>query len=309
MNKVLAIVGPTAVGKTQLSIEIAKRFNAEIISGDSMQVYRGLDIGTAKIMPEEMDGVRHHLIDIRNVQDSFTVQDFKSSAEKLIIEITNRNKVPLIVGGTGFYLQALLEDLELGGNTENREQVLAIRKTLDEKTDEELFQMLRKVDQKSANRIDQHNRRRMIRAIEVYELNGIKFSEQNSRKPPYDSLIIGLNTNRLNLYARINQRVDLMLQNGLLREAQWLFDQDEVPQATKGIGYREWESYFKGERSLEQVVELIKKDSRHYAKRQLTWFRNKMDVQWFDILQNESDQLKINQKIESWLNQKNELER
>jgi tRNA dimethylallyltransferase len=309
MKKVLAIVGPTAVGKTSLSIDIAKKFNGEIISGDSMQVYQKLDIGTAKVTDTEMQGVPHHLIDVKTIHDRFSASDFKAEATRLINEISQRNKLPIIVGGTGFYLQALLQDLELGGNKEDRAQVESIRKNLNQKTDEELLALLQKIDLDTFKTIDQNNRRRVIRAIEVYQVSGRKISEQQEQAHPYDDLLIGLNTDRPILYERINQRVEMMLDDGLEREARWLFEQDQVPQANKGIGYREWQGYFEKTRSLADTVELIQKDSRHYAKRQLTWFRNKMDVNWFDIIQNADEQAKIYQKIESWLDDNNELER
>lgn len=309
MEKVLGIVGPTAVGKTQLSIKIAQKFNGEIISGDSMQIYQKLNIGTAKVTPAEMDGVPHHLINIKTVHERFSASDFKLEAERLITEITNRNKLPIIVGGTGFYLKALLDNLELGGADENKDQIDQVRAELNQKTNDELLALLKQVDLKAFQQIDHQNRRRIIRALEVDQVNQQKFSNQAQRKAQYDSLLIGLNTDRIELYNRINRRVELMMDDGLLSEATWLFKQKEVPQATKGIGYREWKDYFTGDIDLKQVIELIQKDSRHYAKRQLTWFRNQMDVNWFDILQNENDPKRIDQKIESWLRKNDELER
>jgi tRNA dimethylallyltransferase len=301
MRKVLAIVGPTAVGKTKLSIELAKQFNGEIISGDSMQVYRQLDIGTAKVTPAEMDGVQHHLIDIRDVQERFSASDFKEAAKALIEDIADRGKLPIIAGGTGFYLQALLDDLELGGGDEDREKVEQIRAELNQKSDAELLTLLKAVDPVTFATIEQGHRRRVIRAIEVYQATGRRLSEQTVHQSPYDSLLIGLNTDRPQLYERINQRVELMLQAGLEAEAKRLLATNGVVQANKGIGYREWQGYFDGAQTLAETIELIQKNSRHYAKRQLTWFRNKMQVNWYDLIQNPASQIEINQKIESWL--------
>lgn len=310
MEKVLAIVGPTAVGKTNLSIDIAKKFNGEIISGDSMQVYQKLDIGTAKVTIEEMQRIPHHLIDTKTIHDRFSAADFKETAQKLISEISQRGKLPIVVGGTGFYLQALLRDLELGGSDEDRNQIEAIRTELNQKEKDELLSILKTIDLATYENIDRKNRRRIIRAIEVFKVSGQKMSEQQMQPTAvYDDLLIGLNTERSILYQRINHRVNMMLDAGLENEARWLFDETKVPQANKGIGYREWQDYFENEKTLSETIELIQKDSRHYAKRQLTWFRNKMDVNWYDIIQNPQEQAKIYQKIESWLGVKNELER
>lgn len=310
MEKVLAIVGPTAVGKTNLSIDIAKKFNGEIISGDSMQVYQKLDIGTAKVTIEEMQRIPHHLIDTKTIHDRFSAADFKETAQKLISEISQRGKLPIVVGGTGFYLQALLRDLELGGSNEDRNQIEAIRTELNQKENDELLSILKTIDLATYENIDRKNRRRIIRAIEVFKVSGQKMSEQQMQPTAvYDDLLIGLNTERSILYQRINHRVNTMLDAGLENEARWLFDETKVPQANKGIGYREWQDYFKNEKTLSETIELIQKDSRHYAKRQLTWFRNKMDVNWYDIIQNPQEQAKIYQKIENWLGVKNELER
>lgn len=303
MQKVLAIVGPTAVGKTSLSVELAKRWNGEIISGDSMQVYQRLDIGTAKITPEEMQGIPHHLINVRTVQERFTAADFKNTASQLIKEINGRNRLPIIVGGTGFYLQALLNDLQLGTANEDRQQVEKVRAALNQQEDDALRKQLKRVDPVSYANIDLNNRRRVIRALEVYQTTRQKFSEQTKSRGElaYDAFLIGLNTERAKLYERINQRVEIMLEQGLEAEARWLFKQPEVPQAVKGIGYREWPAYFAGEQPYSTTVAQIQKDSRHYAKRQLTWFRNQMDVNWFDIIQNPNEKQIINQEIEEWL--------
>ncbi|MCZ3393274.1 tRNA (adenosine(37)-N6)-dimethylallyltransferase MiaA, partial [Enterococcus faecium] len=244
------------------------------ISGDSMQVYQKLDIGTAKVTIEEMQGIPHHLIDTKTIHDRFSAADFKEMAQKLISEISQRGKLPIVVGGTGFYLQALLRDLELGGSNEDRNQIEAIRAELNQKENDELLSMLKTIDLATYENIDRKNRRRIIRAIEVFKVSGQKMSEQQMQPTAvYDDLLIGLNTERSILYQRINRRVNMMLDAGLEKEARWLFDETKVPQANKGIGYREWQDYFKNEKTLSETIELIQKDSRHYAKRQLTWFR------------------------------------
>ena len=305
MSKVVAIVGPTAVGKTALSIEIAKALDGEVISGDSMQVYRHLDIGTAKITPEEMTGIPHHLIDICDINEQYSVAKFKQEANQWIQKITSAKHLPLIVGGTGFYLQSLTNNLSLGGqqdekaSQEFRQRLLEV---LQEKGEHYLWEQLQEKDPQAAAAVPEHNSRRIIRALEVIENNGQLFSDQEQKQAHDDFLLIGLTTARPVLYQRINQRVDLMMKNGLLEEAKWLYDNGgkDLP-AGKGIGYHELFPYFEGQCSLEEAVEKIKRDSRHYAKRQLTWFRNKMDVNWFDLVSGQNDTNEIKQFIISWL--------
>ncbi|MEJ6400540.1 tRNA (adenosine(37)-N6)-dimethylallyltransferase MiaA [Nicoliella lavandulae] len=305
MQKVLGIVGPTAVGKTKLSIQLAKQFNGEIISGDSMQVYRHLDVGTAKVTPTEMDGIPHHLINILDVHQRYSAADFVADAKQLIIEITNRGKLPIIAGGTGFYLQALLANLNLGGDSESDGQVRQqLHQTAQSIGPEAMWQRLNHVDPDAAAKIPVSNLRRVIRALEVIQVTGNLFSAQPQlTAAPYDSLLIGLNTDRALLYQRINHRVDLMLDHGLLNEAKWLFNQggDDVP-AGKGIGYRELYPYLNGQCDIASAVDKIKQDSRHYAKRQLTWFRNKMNVAWFDVIQHPAAVNDVKKLTSDWLN-------
>lgn len=305
MVKIIAIVGPTAVGKTKLSIELAHQLNGEIISGDSMQIYRHLDIGTAKITPTEMDGITHHLINIKNANERFSVADFQSLAGDAIVKIVKRGKQPIIVGGTGFYLQSLTENLMLGADQFD-EQSLIIRqkwhKFVEQYGNNELWQRLKKLDPISAQKIPVNNVRRVIRALEVTQKTGRPFSDQKSQQSDFDFKLIGLTTARPILYQRINQRVDLMMQTGLLKEAQWLYDQNgRQLQAGKGIGYHELFDYFDQLISLDQAVANIKQDSRHYAKRQLTWFRNKMNVTWFNLVENANSISEINQFTQEWL--------
>lgn len=302
MSKVVAIVGPTAVGKTALSIQIAKVFHGEVISGDSMQVYRHLDIGTAKIRPDEMAGVPHHLIDIVDVDHQYSVAEFKSSAGRLIKEISGRHHLPLIVGGTGFYLQALTNNLTLGSqqSISFREHWEAVAK---QRGSQFVWNRLEQLDSPAARQIPVGNTRRVIRALEVIHQTGRRFSDQPQQEAVNDYLLIGLTTDRPVLYDRINKRVDLMMDAGLLNEARWLFDQGgaELP-AGKGIGYHELFPYFTGDCDLTTAVDKIKKDSRHYAKRQFTWFRNKMDVHWFDLVSGKNQPNDVKELIKDWLN-------
>ncbi|MBC8744527.1 tRNA (adenosine(37)-N6)-dimethylallyltransferase MiaA [Lactobacillus sp. Marseille-P7033] len=305
MSKVIGIVGPTAVGKTALSIKLAHEFDGEVISGDSMQVYRHLDIGTAKVTPKEMDGIPHHLINICDIDERFSAARFKQLADQKIVEITNRKHLPIIAGGTGFYLQTLTDNLALGSDKFDQE-TLDIRnkwkKIANEKGAEYVWQQLNKQDPIASEQIPKANTRRVIRALEVIQKTGQLFSNQPQYQATNDFLLIGLTTDRLVLYDRINKRVDLMVHNGLLDEAKWLFDHggENLP-AGKGIGYHELFPYFHGEITLDEAVEKIKQDSRHYAKRQLTWFRNKADTHWFDILSHPDDINQIKQFIKDWL--------
>lgn len=273
-TKIIVIVGPTAVGKTALAIEVAKRFNGEIISGDSQQVYRKLDIGTAKASPKEQATVPHHLLDVREVTESYSAFDFVTEATLAIQEVTSRGKVPILAGGTGLYVQSLLEGYHLGGQVPH-EEILSFRKQLDQLSNEQLFSQIAKLGLE----IPQINRRRAMRALEIAELGG----EVTNQKPPYEPFIICLFDDRKHLYERINQRVDDMIKHGLLEEARWLFDNYPEVQASRAIGYKELFSYFKGEESLEKAIERIKQQTRRFAKRQLTWFFNRMDVKAYEI--------------------------
>ena len=290
--KLLAVVGPTAVGKTALGIELAKQFNGEIISGDSQQVYRQLDIGTAKATPEEHAEAVHHLIDVRNIDKTYSVYDFVQEASAAISDIVSRGKLPIIVGGTGLYLQSLLEGYHLGGQVD-QEKVLAYRKELDLLSDDELFGKI--AEQKIE--IPQINRRRAIRALEL-----AKFGKGlENKETDYDAYLIGLNDDRQVLYDRINYRVDLMVENGVLNEAKWLYDNYREVQAARAIGYKELFHYFSGEDSLENCVEKLKQNTRRFAKRKLTWFRNRMTVQFYNV--SETDfKTKVAEDVDRFLN-------
>ena len=273
-TKIIVIVGPTAVGKTALAIDLAQALNGEIISGDSQQVYRKLDIGTAKATPEEQAAVPHHLIDVREVTESYSAFDFVREAKQAIAEITARGKLPIIAGGTGLYNQSLLEGYHLGGEVPH-EGILAYRAQLDLLSDEDLYQ--RVAEQGLV--IPQINRRRAMRALEIAHF-GQDLANQETDYEPY---LICLDDDRSFIYERINRRVDRMLEEGLLEEARWLYDHYPDVQASKGIGYKELFPYFKGEQSLEEASETLKRNTRRFAKRQLTWFRNRMEVSFYAI--------------------------
>jgi tRNA dimethylallyltransferase len=286
LQPLVILTGPTAVGKTKLSIDLAKRINGEIISADSMQVYRHMDIGTAKITPEEMDGITHYLVDEFEPDDEFNVVKFKDYAKKAISEIYSKGKLPIIVGGTGFYIQAVLKDIDF---TENDADT-PYRKELEEFARVEgaikLHDMLKQCDKKAAEAIHPNNIKRTIRAIEYYKLTGEPISrhneEQSRNESPYQFAYFVLNNEREILYKNINLRVDKMLDDGLVKEVAWLKEQgyDRSLVSMQGLGYKEIYAYLEGECTLEEAIYMLKRDTRHFAKRQLTWFKREQDVIW-----------------------------
>ncbi|MEI5906770.1 tRNA (adenosine(37)-N6)-dimethylallyltransferase MiaA [Bacillus spongiae] len=286
-QKVIVLIGPTAVGKTALSIQLAKKFNGEIISGDSMQIYREMDIGTAKISPQEMEGIPHHLIDIKDPDEEFSVAEFQKQVRAKIKEITSRGKLPMIVGGTGLYIQSVLYDYHF---TES-EGDAGFRREMEQRIEKEGIQIvydeLRKIDAKSAENIHPNNTRRVIRALEIYHTTGktmAQYQADQQKELLYNTTIIGLTMDREQLYSRINQRVDIMMEQGLFEEVKKLYDQGlNNVQSIQAIGYKELYRYFEGNSTIEEAVLSLKQNSRRYAKRQLTWFRNKMNVHWFDV--------------------------
>ena len=282
--EVVAIVGPTASGKTALSIKMAKAFNGEIINGDSMQIYKGLDIGTAKVTEEEMEGIPHHLLSFKEPTESFSVAEYQTLVREKIREIQQRNKLPIIVGGTGLYVQAVLYDFQFTKEEVDEEARKKYYEELAKIGPEAMHERLAKLDPETAKTIHPNNTRRVIRALELVELHGVsKATEELNRGnvPLYNHLIIGIDMDREKLYERINLRVDLMMEKGLLEEVKSLWDRKiRDVQAVQAIGYKELYAYFDGLLSLEDAIEQLKQNSRRYAKRQLTYFRNKMDVQW-----------------------------
>ncbi|WP_459128245.1 tRNA (adenosine(37)-N6)-dimethylallyltransferase MiaA [Latilactobacillus curvatus] len=307
-EKLIVIVGPTGVGKTALSLQLAQQLQGEIVSGDAMQVYRQLDIGTAKVTPKEQALVPHHLIDVADIDQRFTAFDFQQQGQQLVTEIVGRQHMPLVVGGTGLYLQALLYDMTLG-SAQDAEQNFTIRQKwqtfLDQHSEEALWQTLNQIDPQAAAKIPSANPRRVIRALEVYETTGTLFSQQKPKELRYDTFIIGLNCDRALLYERINQRVDQMIDAGLLEEARLAYAHRETsPQAVRGIGYKEFFPYFDGDCSLDMAIDQVKQNSRHYAKRQLTWFRNQIPVNWYNLVeQPEADLAQIQTDLQQWLQQ------
>jgi tRNA dimethylallyltransferase len=301
MKKVLAIVGPTAVGKTKLSVELAKKLNAEVINGDSVQVYKELNIGSAKITDEEMEGVKHHLLDILNPGEDFSVADFQAVVREKIDEITCKGVLPILAGGTGLYVQAVIYDFTF--EDQGRDQSFNLQ--YEDYTNEEVHQELVKVDPKSALDIHPNNRRRVLRALEIFhnaKESKSEMLEKQKHEKLYDALIIGLDLDRELLYDRINKRVDIMIEQGLLEEVKKLYDRGIKVNV---ISYKEFYDYFEGKKSLEAAIEEVKKDTRNLAKRQLTYFRNKLDVQWVttdlnDFSNTVSDAFDL---VKNWLNQ------
>ena len=284
----VVLTGPTAVGKTALSIELAKAISGAIISADSMQVYKHMDIGSAKIMPEEREGIRHYLVDEFEPDEEFHVARFVERAKECLNEIYREGKIPIIVGGTGFYIQALLYDVNFSEQNTNTEYRKELEYLAEEKGAEYLHKMLKEVDAASAEAIHANNRKRVIRALEFYHLTGTKISEHNEtekqKTSPYNFAYFVLTDNRKHLYERIEKRVDMMIKNGLVEEVQKLKDMGYHREmvSMQGLGYKEILDYLDGKMTLEEAVSLIKKETRHFAKRQLTWFRRERDVIWFD---------------------------
>ncbi|MGP4080130.1 tRNA (adenosine(37)-N6)-dimethylallyltransferase MiaA [Pseudalkalibacillus sp. R45] len=295
----VVIVGPTAVGKTKTSIEIAKAFDGEIINSDSMQVYKGLDIGTAKIKEDEKEGIPHHLFDIRIPDEDYSAADFQNDAQRKIKELHDKGKLPVMVGGTGLYIRAITHGYEftdVAADPEYREKLEAYAQ---ENGVEALHEQLKQLDEKRASQIHPNNVRRVIRALEIHHTSGSLESptNQSEEESPYNLITIGLTMDRERLYERINLRVDLMMEEGLLEEVQSLYESGvRNSQAVLGIGYKELYAYFEGQCSLEEAVTTLKRNSRRYAKRQLTWFRHQMEVEWFDVTNGS-----INEKIPSIL--------
>ncbi len=281
------IVGPTASGKTKLAIELAKQINGEIINADSQQIYKQLSIGTAKPTIQEQEGIRHHLLDIVDPTDTFSVAEYKKLATEAIANIQHRNKLPIVVGGTGYYIDSLLYDQSYGlveGNAIIRDKY---NKLATEKGNEHVHSILKAIDSVSASKIHPNDIKRVIRALEIYEITGKSMSSTITKsRTALNPLIIYINMDRNKLYKRIEQRVDTMINSGLEQEVKQLLNKDISfdNQCMQAIGYKEWQKYFAGEQNLPDTIELIKKNTRHYAKRQITWFNNSLPYSYkFDI--------------------------
>jgi len=296
----LVLIGPTAVGKTRLSLDIAKAWNAEIISGDSMQVYRGMDIGTAKLPLQEREGIPHYLIDICDPEQPYSAADFQAHAADCIADIAGRGKLPFIVGGTGLYVESVCYDYQFAdyGSDETFRQEQ--ERFAAEHGAEALHERLALIDPAAACRLHPNDQRRVIRALEVYHLTGQTFSEQQagqskeSKESPYELCLIGLTMDRAVLYDRINVRVDLMLEQGLVAEVEGLLARNVPPHAVamQGLGYKEIAAYLRGDCTLPAAIELLKRDTRRFAKRQLSWFRHMTDIHWIDMGENFHNNLK-----------------
>ena len=310
----IILTGPTAVGKTALSIKLAKAVNGEIISADSMQVYKGMDIGSAKIMPEEMDGVKHHLIDVLEPSEEFNIVKFQELSKQALKEIYAQGKVPIIAGGTGFYIQSVLYDIDFETNENNREYRTWLETIATKEGGVQiLYAMLKEKDPKSANIIHENNVKRVIRALEFFEETGTPISEHNEeqreKESPYNFCYFVLNDDREKLYSNIDRRVDIMFETGLVEEVKKLhfkgYSKNMV--SMQGLGYKEVLDYLNGEISLERAAYLIKRDTRHFAKRQLTWFRREKTVTWVDKQQFNYDETAILDFMIKQLKEKNIL--
>ncbi|NLY43969.1 MAG: tRNA (adenosine(37)-N6)-dimethylallyltransferase MiaA [Clostridiaceae bacterium] len=292
----VVIVGPTAVGKTGLSIELALRINGEIVSADSMQVYKYMDIGTAKATPQERKGVKHYLLDEVAPDEEFSVARYKKLADAYIDLIISKDKIPIMVGGTGLYINTVIDNIQLSETICDWEYRDELKKLAEEKGNEYVHDLLKQVDPESARRLHVNDLRRVIRALEVYKYTGVPISKHQelsrSQPSPYKLAMIGLTMDRKWLYERINKRVDQMMEQGLLEEVRKLLDmgysRDLV--SMKGLGYKEMIEYIYGETSLEEAVEILKRNTRRYAKRQLTWFRKDKRIYWIEIQKSDSQE-------------------
>ena len=296
-KKIIAIVGPTGIGKTSLSIELAKALNGEVISCDSMQVYKKMDIGTAKVTKEEMDEIFHYLIDIQEYDQPYNVMIFQDVCRKSIQKIQNKNKQVILCGGTGLYLKAALYDYTFEEETQDEDYL----KELNQKSNEELYELLKEIDEKSLEKIHKNNRKRILRALMMAHSGMSKSQREQQQKhiPLYDIYYIGLDVDRNILHQRINDRVDKMFEQGLVEEVTSLFKEEKTWEYTsfQGIGYKEFKDYFLDQITLEETKERIKTHSRQYAKRQYTWFKNQMPVHWYSIDQKEQ----ILKDVKQWL--------
>lgn len=295
----IVLTGPTAVGKTKLSIRLAKAVGGEIISADSMQVYRSMDIGSAKIRPEEMEGVPHYLVDVLDPREEFHIVKFQQMAKEAIEKIYANGHIPILVGGTGFYIQAIVKDIDFTENEENTEIRAKWEKFAKDYGAESLHEELRKIDPKSADAIPAANVKRVVRAMEFYELSGKPISEHNeeqkAKESPYNYAYFVLNDHRELLYERIEKRIEEMLGEGLVEEVSGLKEQGLTRNmvSMQGLGYKEILDYLDGNLTLEEAVYILKRDTRHFAKRQLTWFRREPEVVWINKYDYDYDDKKI----------------
>jgi tRNA dimethylallyltransferase len=288
MHPVIVITGPTASGKTGQAIYTAKKLNGEVVSADSMQIYKYMDIGTAKPTESEMDGVRHHMIDVAMPGELYNVARYKEEAERCIRDITDRGRLPIVTGGTGLYINSLIYNIQFSETVCDKSFRVRMRRLADEEGPEVLHEMLKEVDPESAEKIHFNNVKRVIRALEVYEYTGkpISWHQKQSRSvpPEYRYIVFVLNIEREQLYRRIDERVDKMIEEGLVYEVESLLEKGIKPDsvALQGLGYKEIIAYLNNETTLEEAIHILKRDTRHYAKRQLTWFRSIKEAIWIN---------------------------
>ncbi len=297
-EKVIVICGPTASGKTALSIELAKKINGEIISSDSMQIYKDMTIGTAKPTPEEMQGIKHYLIDFVSPDERYSVADYKRDAKKAIKEIIQKGKTPIIVGGTGLYVDSLIYEIEYPNIEFDEEYRKSLENQVEEKGLEELYKKAQEIDPEAVEKISKNDKKRILRILEIYHATGKNKTEQEkeSRKKEveYDYTVYALNWEREKLYERINKRVDIMIEQGLIEEVKEIYEKyDKFPTAMQGLGYKEVVQYLEREITKEEMIEKIKQETRRYAKRQLTWFRKNKQTIWL----NAQDEIQNNIQI------------
>ncbi len=303
MEKVICIVGPTGVGKTALGLTLAKALNSEIISGDSIQVYRGMDIGSAKIARQEMQGIRHHLIDILDPKESYSVKQFQDQARAICSKLHHENKIPVVVGGTGLYIKALLYDYQFDKSSDGQMADLSV---YEDYSNEALYERLKQIDPDALTTIHVQNRKRIIRALSIYDTSKVTKSAWIAKQKQellYDVMLIGLTCERNVLHERIGFRVEQMFEQGLEEEIKTLLEQQVnfTDQSMQGIGYKEFAPWHAKEQTITEVKEKIKTHTRQFAKRQYTWFRNQMPVNWYDI-QNESCIRQILEEVMLWKN-------
>ena len=290
-QKVIVICGPTASGKTALSIELAKKVNGEIVSCDSMQIYKEMDIGTAKPTLEEMQGIKHYMIGMISPNERYSVADYKKDAKKAIREILNKGKVPIVVGGTGLYIDSLIYEIEYQDIEFDREYREHLEKEVKEKGLEELYNVAKEIDPEAIEKISKNDKKRILRILEIYHATGENKTEQErksrQKEVEYDYKVYALNMDREKLYDRINKRVDKMIEEGLIQEVEKIYKKyNDFPTAMQGLGYKEVVEYLEGKLTKEEMIEKIKQETRRYAKRQLTWFRKNKQTIWLDVGKN-----------------------
>lgn len=297
-DKILAILGPTAAGKTELSLNIAEKYRAEIISADSMQIYKEMDVGTAKASKEIMNRVKHHQIDIIEADQNYSVADYQKDVDPIIEGIFKRNRLPLLVGGTGLYINAVLKGFTLPKMEPDEVLRRKLRQKAEEKGNKYIHDKLKKIDSKLADKLHPNDLRRVIRGIEIYKLTGhtkTYYKDKQKKIPPrYRSIKIGLTRNREQLYDKINKRVDLMIEKGLIKEAKYIYnkyDLDKKSTARQAIGYKELFNYFEGQYDLNEAIRLIKRNTRRYAKRQLSFFKRDENIKWYSLSKLTNDKL------------------